>query len=152
MVWIDGGCAVDGYFSDYSRAGVVGGPSDRQREAQRAVHRITREAVDAIAPGVPISGVARKAEASVEALDLPVTAKLSRLAGRVGHSLGLQVTELPSLVLESEGTFEPGMVLTVEPAFATGYGTFHVEANVVVTETGTRTLSESPWRLRTIEA
>jgi Xaa-Pro aminopeptidase len=43
------------------------------------------------------------------------------------------------------------MVLTVEPAFATEYGTFHVEANVVVTEDGTRTLSRSPWELRSIE-
>lgn len=151
MVWIDGGCAVDGYVSDFSRAGVVGGPSDRQHEAQRAIHRITREAVDAIAPGVPMSSVAREAEAAVDDLDLPITARLSRLAGRVGHSLGLQVTELPSLGTGAEGTFQPGMVLTVEPAFATGYGTFHVEANVLVTEDGARTLSRSPWRLRTIE-
>lgn len=63
--------------------------------------------------------VAREAEAAVEDLDLPITARLSRLAGRVGHSLGLQVTELPSLNAESEGTFEPGTALTVEPAFAT---------------------------------
>jgi Xaa-Pro aminopeptidase len=151
MVWIDGGCAVDGYFSDYSRAGVVGGASERQREAQRAVHRITEAAVDAIEPGVPMSRVAREADAAVDDLDLPVTAHLSRLAGRVGHSLGLQVTELPSLNAESEGTFEPGMVVTVEPAFATEYGTFHVEANVVVTEDGTRTLSASPWELRAVE-
>ncbi|MEF8840268.1 MAG: M24 family metallopeptidase [Haloarculaceae archaeon] len=152
MVWIDGGCAVDSYFSDFSRAGVVGGPSERQREAQRAAHRITHEAVETIAPGVPMSRVASEAEAALDALDLPITARLSRLAGRVGHSLGRQVTELPSLDAGSEGTFRPGMVVTIEPAFATGYGTFHVEVNVVVTEEGTRTLSSSPWRLRTIAA
>jgi len=151
MVWIDGGCAVDGYFSDFSRAGVAGGPDDRGREAQRAVHRITREAVESIEPGVPMSRVAGAAEAAIDDLDLPIASRLSRLAGRVGHSLGLQVTELPSLDPGTDGTFEPGMVLTVEPAFATAYGTFHVEANVLVTESGTRTLSGSPWRLRTIE-
>lgn len=151
MVWIDGGCAVDGYFSDFSRAGVVGGPTERQRGAQRAAHRITTEAVEAIEPGVRISAVARAAETAVDGLDLPITARLSRLAGRVGHSLGLQVTELPSIGTGTDGTFEPGMVLTVEPAFATAYGTFHVEANVVVTGEGTRTLSGSPWGLRTIE-
>ncbi len=62
------------------------------------------------------------------------------------------MTELPSLGTRTEGTFRPGMVVTVEPAFATEYGTFHVEANVVVTDEGTRTLSSSPWRLRTIAA
>jgi len=151
MVWIDGGCAVDGYFSDFSRAGVVGGPSRRQREAQRAVRRITRHAVDAIEPGVSTSEVASEADTAIDDLDLPTTAHLSRLAGRVGHSLGLQVTELPSLGAGNDGTFEPGMVLTVEPAFATDYGTFHVETNVVVTGDGTRTLPASPRELRTIE-
>ena len=151
MVWIDGGCAVDGYFADYSRAGVVGGPSERQREAQAAVERITRAAVDAVEPGALMADVARGAEAAVDDLDLPVTARLSRLAGRVGHSLGLQVTELPSLAAASTGTFEPGMVVTIEPAFATAYGTFHVEANVAVTGQETRTLSACPGSLRTIE-
>ena len=151
MVWIDGGCAVDGYFADYSRAGVVGGPSERQREAQTEVERITREALRAIEPGVPIAAVARGAEAAIDALDLPITRRLSRLAGRVGHSLGLQVTELPSLYPGTDVRFEPGMVITVEPAFATAYGTFHVEANVAVTERGTRTLSAGPRKSRTIE-
>jgi Xaa-Pro aminopeptidase len=99
-----------------------------------------------------MADVAREAEAALDGLDLPVTARLSRLAGRIGHSLGLQVTELPSLHTGSDRTFRSGMVLTVEPAFATDYGTFHVEANLVVTEDGTRTLSSSPERLRTIEA
>lgn len=150
MVWIDCGCAVDGYWSDYSRAGVIGGPSDRQREAQQAIHEITRDTVDAIEPGASIATVSRQAEAAVQALDLPVTAYLSEQAGRIGHALGLQVTELPSLSANTDRSFEPGMVVTVEPAVATDYGTFHVEENVVVTTDGTRTLSADRWRLRTI--
>jgi Xaa-Pro aminopeptidase len=150
MVWIDCGCAVEGYWSDYSRAGVVGGPSERQRAAQRAVHEITRDTVEAIEPGASIASVAERSEAAVESLDVPVTAALSRQAGRIGHALGLQVTELPSLNPTSERTFRPGMVVTVEPAIATEYGTFHVEENVAVTETGARTLSDERWRLRSL--
>jgi Xaa-Pro aminopeptidase len=150
MVWIDCGCAVDGYWSDYSRAGVVGGASARQREAQRAVRELTREAVAAIEPGVTMSSVARRAEGAIESLDLPVTDRVSRRAGRMGHGLGLQVTELPSLCADTDRTFEPGTVVTVEPAFATAYGTFHVEENVVVTDTGSRTLSDDRWRLRSV--
>lgn len=150
MVWIDCGCAVDGYWSDYSRAGVVGGASAKQRDAQRAVHEITREAVEAIEPGVTMSSVARRAEEAVEVLDLPITDRVSQRAGRMGHGLGVQVTELPSLCADTDRTFEPGAVVTVEPAFATAYGTFHVEENVVVTETGSRTLSDDRWQLRSI--
>ena len=48
MVWIDGGCAVDGYFADSSRAGVVGGPGARPG-GRRAD---TCEAIDVIEPGL----------------------------------------------------------------------------------------------------
>lgn len=82
--------------------------SGRQREAQEVVERITREAVDAIEPGVSVAEVARETEDALDALDVPTTARISRLAGRVGHSLGLQVTELPSLDIGSERAFERG--------------------------------------------
>lgn len=42
------------------------------------------------------------------------------------------------------------MVVTVEPAFATGYGIFHLEENVVVTESSVRKLTPDEWRLRSL--
>lgn len=150
MVWIDGGCSVDGYYSDYSRAGVIGGSSSDQRSAHEQIHQITQAAVDAIEPGVRLADVATEAEQAIDALDVPITSRLSKQAGRIGHSLGLQITELPSVSAASEHTFEPGMVVTVEPAFATADGTFHVEENVLVTDSGTRKLSPETWQLHTL--
>lgn len=150
MVWIDGGCSVDGYYADFSRAGVVGGPTAEQQAAHEHIHRITQAVIDTIEPGVQLSVVARQAEREIDALTCPITSRLSRQAGRIGHALGLQVTELPSLSPSAEQAFESGMVVTVEPAFATEYGTFHLEENVVVTESGARKLTPDDSRLRSL--
>ena len=46
FVWMDRGCTVDGYWSDFNRSGVVGSPSPAQRELQREVHEITHMGVE----------------------------------------------------------------------------------------------------------
>jgi Xaa-Pro aminopeptidase len=150
MVWLDCGCSVGGYWSDFSRAGVVGGPSDRQIETHRAIHDITRTAIAEMEPGRPISEVARICNDAIDDLDHPITAYTSHQAGRVGHGVGKQVTEPPSVSETDRTVLEPGMVLTVEPAVATDYGTFHVEENVVVTDDGADRLTPDRWTLWTI--
>ena len=39
---------------------------------------------------------------------------------------------------------EPGMVITIEPGVATEFGVFHVEQDVLVTESGHEVLSIAP--------
>ena len=150
MVWMDGGCTVAGYYADFSRAGVVGGPSADQRAVQQRIHEITLAGMEAVRPGVPASVVAQRCQPLVDALPFEITARMSDLADRVGHGLGLAVTEWPSLDATNSLILQPGMVLTVEPGVATPYGAFHVEENIVVTTTGYETLSTCPWELRTL--
>jgi Xaa-Pro aminopeptidase len=150
MVWFDGGCAVDGYWSDFSRAGVIGGPTTEQTAAQEALHAITRMGVAMVQPGMPVAEIAARCNRAVEALDLPLTSNISALAGRVGHGLGRLITELPSLSEADETSLAPGMIVTIEPGVATHFGTFHVEENVLVTAEGPRLLSSPHWELWTI--
>ena len=58
MVWMDAGCSVGGYWSDYSRAAVVGGTSSEQREAQALLCEATDAGVRLIRPGVPGAEIA----------------------------------------------------------------------------------------------
>ena len=51
MVWMDAGCRVAGYWSDYSRAAVAGQPSDFQQQVQLEVARITQDTIARIRPG-----------------------------------------------------------------------------------------------------
>lgn len=150
MVWLDGGCSVNGFWSDYGRGGVVGGASREQRDLQRLIHDITMEGVELARPGVALRELAAHVNARVEAIEAPVTSCISSLAGRVGHGIGFDVTEPPH-VSEADATIlEPGVVITIEPGVATEYGIFHVEENVIVTESGPEVISVSPWELRTL--
>ena len=63
-------------------------------------------------------------------------------AGRLGHGLGMQLTEWPSLIAADTTVLEPGMVLTLEPSIDVGEGRILVhEENIVVTEEGPQWLS-----------
>jgi Xaa-Pro aminopeptidase len=152
MVWMDGGCCVSGLWSDYGRAGVLGGPSPEQRDLHRLVHEITVEGVEMLRPGVPLREVAAHVNARVEAIDLPaVTSRISSLAGRVGHGVGFDTTEPPHVSEEDPTVLEPGMVITMEPGVSTEYGIFHVEENVIVTDGDPEVISVAPWELRTLQ-
>ncbi len=141
LVWMDAGCSVGGYWSDFSRAGVVGGPSPEQERAQSLIHETTMMGVEMVRPGVRASEIARACNAELDRLDLPVTSSISGLASRIGHGVGLAVTELPHVAEYDDTVLEPGMVITIEPGVATPYGTFHVEENVLVTGDGHELLS-----------
>jgi Xaa-Pro aminopeptidase len=144
MVWIDAGCAVSGYWSDFSRAAVVGEPSAEQCRAQEAVHQITWEAVQEVRPGVSVLHLARFCNTRLARLGFAITSSISGLASRVGHGVGLDVTEPPHVAEYDDTILEPGMVITLEPGVATEYGTFHVEENVLVTREGCEVLSTAP--------
>jgi Xaa-Pro aminopeptidase len=150
MVWMDGGCSVDGLWSDYGRGGVIGEVSSEQRDLQRLIHEITLEGVALLNPGLPLREIAAHVNARVEAIGMPVTSRISTLAGRVGHGVGYETTEPPHVSEEDTTILAPGMVITMEPGVATEYGIFHVEENVIVTESGPEVISIAPWELRAL--
>jgi Xaa-Pro aminopeptidase len=152
MVWLDAGCAVGGYWSDFGRAGVVGGATAEQRDTQRRIHEITMRGVERIRPGATTGEVARVCNEALGKLDLPITSCISCLASRIGHGLGLGTTERPHVADDDLTLLAPGMVITVEPGIATPYGIFHVEENVLVTESGHEILSTTSRELFAIRA
>ena len=151
LVWMDCGCSVDGYWSDFDRSGVVGGPSPAQAEAQREIHEMTHQGIAMMRPGVPVAEIAAYCNEAIRALKFPITSDISGLAARVGHGIGLVVTELPSISEDDETNLEAGMIVTLEPGVATAYGTFHIEENVLVTADGPRILTSPHWELWTLK-
>lgn len=150
MVWFDAGCTVGGYWSDFSRGGVVGGPSAEQARAQEALHKITWEGVRMVRPGVRVAEIAAFCNRKVRELPFPIVEDISGVASRAGHGVGLNITEYPHVSEEDPTVLEPGMVITVEPGVATAYGTFHVEENVVVRPDGYEVISGAPRELAVI--
>src|SRR5262249_13152588 len=150
LLWLDAGCNVGGYWSDFSRGAVIGGPSDAQRRAMDTINRITQTALDAIRPGVEVAMVGTLANRLVETSGLPWTSVVSGLAQRVGHGQGMNVTEPPSIAPGDRAIVEAGMVLTMEPGGALDHGIYHHEQNVLVTPDGVELLSTAATDLATV--
>jgi Xaa-Pro aminopeptidase len=146
LVFIDCGANVGGYWADFSRAGVIGTPSAEQRRYQDQILEATAAAVEAIRPGATLSDVA---EASGQVMDR-YGLEFSSRAGRIGHGLGMLVTEPPNVAVGVEAVIEPGMVLTVEPGVIRDSGIFHAEENVAVTPNGNERLSLAPNELSVV--
>lgn len=62
--------------------------------------------------------------------------------GRLGHGVGMQLTEPPSLMPADDTVLTPGMALTLEPVLETGPGRLLVhEENIVIRSDGADWLS-----------
>ena len=63
--------------------------------------------------------------------------------GRLGHGLGMQLTESPSITAFDTTVLQAGMVMTLEPGIIYGDGRLMVhEENIVVENSGARLLTK----------
>jgi len=140
LVTLDFGARVDGYHADMTRAVAIGPAADPLRGWFDAVLEAQVAAVAAIGPG--LSGV----DADKVARERLAAAGIAELfVHSLGHGVGLQIHEGPSLSVRSTDVLAPGMVVTVEPGvYQPGVGGLRIEDLVLVTEDGHEVLSSSP--------
>lgn len=134
---IDVGATINGYFCDFDRNFGFGRVSDAALRAQEAVWDATEVGIAAAVPGVTTSDLWR---AMTKVLEKAGMRKNN--VGRMGHGLGLQLTEPPSNMQGDEAVLEPGMVITIEPGMEYEDGKMIVhEENIVITESGSELLT-----------
>lgn len=147
LVLIDRGVVLHGYHCDEARTLVVGEPDERQARYWQALQSVLSEAVAAIRPGQPVSGVydaAARAAADVGVGDFFMT-RASHDFAYVGHGVGLEIDEPPLVAPRSRMPLRAGMVLALEPkVIVPGWGGLTLEDMVVVTEEGAQRLTSSP--------
>lgn len=146
FVWIDAGVNYNGYWTDFCRAGVVGGPSSEQQRLQKIVTDITMEGCAAVKPGMPVKELYDICAKKFIEHKLPWSFE----CGRAGHGVGLQLTEPPSIARIDDTVLKPGMIITLEPGYVNELGCFDVEENILVTETGGEVLSSAKRELHAI--
>ena len=146
LVLLDFGAAFDGYRADTTRMAVVGEPNARQLEIHALVLQAHDAAIEAVRAGVTTGDVDAAARAVIAAAGLG-----DRFFHRIGHGLGLEAHEDPSLDPGSDTVLEPGMVFTVEPGvYIPGWGGVRIEDDIVVEATGCRLLTKADWNLRVV--
>ena len=134
---IDTGTTFDGYFCDFDRNIAFGHADDAVRRAYDVVYTATDAGFAAARPGATTSDVWAAMWGVMEE-----GGALGNSVGRMGHGLGMQLTEWPSNTPDDGTILEPGVVLTLEPGmeFAPGKQMVH-EENIVITEDGAEWLS-----------
>jgi Xaa-Pro aminopeptidase len=139
LVRFDLGCLYRWYRSDISRTAVLGPPSDAQARAYAAVLAGERAAIDAMKPGVPVSRLFDVAVRVTRERGLPQYQR-----HHVGHGIGLEPYDPPTINAATDTPLEAGMVFCVEtPYYEHGWGGVQVEDAVEVTPGGVRMLTRS---------
>ncbi|WP_045396526.1 M24 family metallopeptidase [Vibrio campbellii] len=142
LLIIDTGANYDGYFSDFDRNYAFGQIDEETQLAYDAVYQATEAGLKMAEPG-RTTGDIWQAMWSV----LEKNGALGNDVGRMGHGLGMQLTEWPSHVPDGDVILKPGMVLTLEPGMAFAQGKMMVhEENIVITERGCELLHDRTWK------
>lgn len=137
LLIFDTGSTYDGYFSDFDRNFAFGHADQPAKDAYRAVWDATEAGFEMCRPGNTTSDVFNAMNEVLKA-----NGSLGNDVGRMGHGLGIQVTEWPSHTVSDETPLEENMVLTLEPGllWAPGKAMVH-EENIVVRAEGSEWLS-----------
>jgi Xaa-Pro dipeptidase len=137
-VLMDVGCTLRGYRSDIGRSFTLGEAPARYRETYEAVKSGQSHAISLLRPGARARDVFRETVEHVRAAGLT-----SYRRHHVGHAIGLEFYDVPTLDARSDVVIEPGMVFEVEtPYYELGFGAAFVEDTVLVEPTGARLLTE----------
>ena len=134
---IDTGSTFDGYFCDFDRNFAFGDLPEETRRAYDTVYRATDVGIETARPGKTTTDVWQAMWSVLEK-----GGALGNSVGRMGHGLGMELTEWPSVMPGDDTLLEPGMVLTIEPgmSFAPGKEMVH-EENILITEESARILT-----------
>lgn len=141
FVTMDYGAVYKGYHSDMTRTVCVGPADDKQRAVYDTVLKAQLMGLSLVKPG-----------ASGKSVDGEVRKFLTQqgygayFGHGLGHSLGLEIHEAPSLSPRSQCTgLMPNMLITVEPGiYIPDWGGVRIEDTVLVTDDSKEVLTTSP--------
>ncbi|MCV0428015.1 MAG: Xaa-Pro peptidase family protein [Roseibium sp.] len=138
ILMLDTGAVWDGYYCDFDRNFAIGSADDKSRRAYDVLWRATEAGIKNARVGVTCQQLFQSMQSVIAQLD-----DQGGDVGRLGHGLGMQLTEWPSHAAFDQTVIEENMVLTLEPSLSYGDGRIMVhEENIVVRKDGAQLLSE----------
>jgi len=144
-ILFDWGAKLGGYCSDLTRVVFIGTIPPKIAEIYELVRRAQAAGIKALRGGAACKSVDSAARRIITRAGFG-----ERFAHGLGHGIGMEVHELPTLAGTVTGRLRAGMVVTVEPGiYLPGAGGVRIEDDVLVTPGGPRRLSSLP---RALEA
>jgi Xaa-Pro aminopeptidase len=143
FIVIDVGAKYNNYRADITRTYMVGKPTPKQKKMYEVVKEAQQKAFE-------------KIKASVKNRDVDAAARnVIEKAGfgpyfvhGLGHGVGLEVHEAPTLNAESKERLKAGNVVTDEPGiYIVGYGGVRIEDTVAVHKSQGERLTKAPYEL-----
>ena len=110
LLLFDLGCMVNGYASDMTRTVAVGQPDQFKKDIYYLTLEAQQAALDFIKPGVTAHEVDRAAREVIEKAGYG-----EYFNHRLGHGIGMDVHEFPSIMEGNDMVIEEGMCFSVEP-------------------------------------
>jgi Xaa-Pro dipeptidase len=137
ILFFDTGSTYDGYYCDFDRNFAVGKVPDEALRAHDAMWRATDAGMRAAVIGASTDDVFIAMAKIIEE-----TGSVGNNVGRLGHGLGMQLTEPPSNMPGDGTVLQANMVLTIEPGieYAPGKMIVH-EENIVIRPDGAELLT-----------
>lgn len=146
LLTLDWGAAHGGYVADLTRTFGIGAVDPELRNIYELVRQANEAGRAAARPGA----LAAEVDAAARAV-ITTGGYGPYFVHRVGHGLGLEGHEDPSIHGRNETALTPGMTFTVEPGiYLPGKGGVRLEDDVVVTENGCESLSTLPREFRVL--
>jgi len=143
LIVVDIGATYKGYRSDITRTFIAGRPNPKQMEIYETVLRANEAAYNEMKSGAFCKYVDNVAREIIEKSGYG-----AEFIHSLGHGIGLEIHEPPSVSQKSMEKLEAGNIVSDEPGiYIHGYGGVRIEDTVLVTEKDPIKLTRHPRKL-----
>ena len=138
ILFIDTGSTFDGYFCDFDRNYAFGRVASDVEKVYEILWQATEIGIKTSIPGATTNDIFNAMNKVIQD-----GGTIGNNVGRLGHGLGLQLTEPPSHRLGEKTVIKENMVLTIEPAmeYAPGKMIVH-EENIIIQQDGAELITK----------
>ncbi len=126
VLMLDTGATLQGYFCDFDRNFAIGHADAAAQDTYARLWQATEAGLAAAKPGVTCAELFSAMHRELGG---------GSNVGRLGHGLGMQLTEWPSIAMHDRTMLQAGMVMTLEPSVEIAAGKMMVhEENILITD------------------